>query len=75
MIFPEIRDVFLVTLADGAFVIIAEALLGPEGTLAFEIDLVGAKEWRLLQLFEDGRNLEIQFLKLFNRGTGPIHVS
>ena len=53
VVFPEIWDVFLVTFADGTLVIIAKALLGPEGTLTFQINLVSAKERCFFKLAED----------------------
>ena len=47
---PEVRDVFLVAFTDGALIVVAKALLGPEGALALQIDLVRSEKRRLLQL-------------------------
>ena len=47
---PEVGDVFFVTFADGTLVIIAQALLGPEGTLSLQVYLVSAEKWCLLEL-------------------------
>ena len=54
LLFPEIWDVFLVAFTDGTLIIVAEALLGPEGAFALQIDLVRSEEWRLFQLAQNG---------------------
>ena len=70
--FPKIRHVFLITFTDRALVIIAEALLGPEGTLAFQIYLVSSEEGCFFELGQDWVNVGIEFLKLLNRSASSI---
>ena len=60
--FPERGDIFLITLTDSALVIVTEALLGPEGALSFEVDLVCAEEGCLLQLGKDGIYFAVELL-------------
>lgn len=73
--FPELRDIFLFALADGALVIVAESLLGPKRALSFEIDFVSAEKWCSLELGEDGCESAIETLQFFDRCTRPIEVS
>ena len=44
VLLPKVRHIFLLAFADRALAIVAEALLGPEGTLSFEIDFVCSEE-------------------------------
>ena len=57
------------------FVIIAQALLGPEGTLTLQVYLVSAEKWRLLELRKDWQDLAVQLLKLFYRSASAVDIT
>ena len=50
---PELRHVFRVAFAHHALVVVAEPLLGPEGTFSFKVDFVRPEEGGGLELSEN----------------------
>lgn len=71
---PKLRRLF-VALAHLTLIVVAKALLGPEGALSFQINLVCPEERRLLQPLQDGRNLRIKVLELLDWCACPIQIA
>jgi len=72
---PELRHFLLVAFTHSTLVVVAEALLGPEGALTLQIDLVSSEERCMLQSLHNGRDPMVQIFQLLYRCTGSIQVT
>ena len=75
VLLPKLWHLLLIALAHGALVIVAEALLCPEGALSFQIDLVRSEKGCHLQLLQDGCDPLVQVLELLDRRASSIQVA
>ena len=73
-VFPKLRHLFLLTLADGTLIVVAESVLGPKWALSFQVDFVSAEKWRSLELIKDGCDLAIEALQFLDWCTRPKEV-